>query len=188
MDLFTRLALAAIGHCLDNAGLSDPGSPRSVGIVAATEYACLATDSDFFGAVLETGGTGASPGLFSYTLPSSFLGEASILYRLNGPTYIVSEGNLKGIACLEMSLESILLGETRAMLCGIVNPLCPPTILDEKNLSNGALFLALERPAAPKPSYGVIGFNRRGHIEYKDSRIVDLPQLVRRCLNARECI
>lgn len=183
MDTFTRLALIAIGHCLDDAGPGESESPRTIGIAAATEYACLATDSDFFDTVLESGGAGASPGLFSYTLPSSFLGEAAILYRLTGPTFVVGEGNLRGIGCLEMCLESILLGETGGMLCGIVNPPRPDTVSDTRTLPNGALFLALQRQSASASSYGAIGFDDQGRVRFRGIRIDDISEIVQRCLD-----
>lgn len=183
MDAYSRLALIAIGYCLDDAGLTYRTDQRNIGIIAATENACLTTDCDYFNTVLETGGASASPGLFSYTLPSIFLGEAAILYNLAGPTFIVNEGNLNGIACLEMCLEALLLGETDIILCGIVNPPLPPAVPVEEEQFNGALFLALERLTAQKPSYGAIGFEEKGNISFRDSRIVDLSQIVHLCLN-----
>jgi len=182
MDFFTRLGLTAIGLCLDDAGIADSAARRNFGIVATTEYACLATDSDFFDSVLESGGAGASPGLFSYTLPSTFLGEASILYQLTGPTYIVSESSLIGIAGLEMCLESILLGESATMLCGIVNPPCPGAVSDTRKLPNGALFFALQRLAADTSSYGTLWFDDEGHVQFRGGRVNDISEIVQRCL------
>lgn len=183
MDTHSRLALAAIGYCLDDAGLTHKADRRNTGIFAATENACLVTDSDYYHTVLETGGAGASPGLFSYTLPSSFLGEAAILYGFTGPTLVVNEGNLNGIACLEMCLEALLLKEADIMLCGIANLPLPSTIPSEENHFNGALFLCLERLPARKPSYGTIGFNEKGNVDFRGSRVADLFQIVHRCLD-----
>lgn len=185
MDTLTRLALTAIGHCLSDAGLTESDRPCNIGLVAATEYACLDTDSRFFGTVMASGGAGASPGLFSYTLPSSFLGDAAIQHRLTGPTYVICDGDLKGIACLEMCLESILWGETGAMLCGIVNPPAPPVLADSKPLATGALFLMLKDQPPAATSYGILAFDREANVQFKGVRVDDISQIVQICLGNR---
>lgn len=182
MDLYSRLALTAIGYSLDDAGLIPRADNQEIGIIAATENACIATDYDYFSTVLETGGSGASPGLFAYTLPSSFLGEAAILHNLAGPTFIVNEGNLTGITPLTMCLETLLLGETDTMLCGIVNSPLPNSMPIGKKRLNGALFLVLQQlPNHSMPSYGQICFDKQNRVRFFDKSIGDLSQIVHLC-------
>ncbi len=77
MDLMSRLGLMATE--LLNAGIGElPESERQgVGVCVETTAGCLSTDLKF----LQT----PRASLFSYTLPSTVIGEICIRYRLRGP-------------------------------------------------------------------------------------------------------
>ncbi len=191
MDAYSRLGMSGIRHALRDAGLverpelqvSTKGTKntktdsykkkRNIGIVTATQYACLDTDVAYHGT--------ASPALFSYTLPNTFLGEAAIHFGLTGPTYVINGRTPLDTGVLEMALDSIFFGETDMMLCGVVNPPPPRALPDAPPVSLGALFFVVERQTGEKPSYGSVRFNTKGLIEFDGSEIGGLAELVHQC-------
>jgi len=90
MDSFSRLGLAAIAFALKDAGLEEWTEKRNIGVIVSSVYGCLNTDIDYFRTVIPEKGALASPNLFAYTLPNSFLGEAAILFGMTGETFVVS--------------------------------------------------------------------------------------------------
>ncbi len=100
LDAFSRLALAGVALALRDAGLEKWTEPRTVSIAASTTYGCTCTDLDYLATLDEAPGL-ASPQLFAYTLPNTFLGEAAIRFGLTGPTLIVSDEEGAGEAALE---------------------------------------------------------------------------------------
>ena len=185
LDEYSRLGLAAIAFALRDAGRDEWTQKRHIGIIASTEYGCLKTDIEYFDTVMPQQGTGASPALFSYTLPNSFLGEAAIRFGLTGPTFAINEQVPLGPTCLQMALDSIACGEADMMLCGVCNLEYPPPFSGISKVPPGALFFMIEKSSAKGRSYGKLRLNREGHIEFKGTAINDLVSLVQQCMAAK---
>jgi 3-oxoacyl-(acyl-carrier-protein) synthase len=80
LDLLSQLSLAAV----DSIGIDlSKLPPDRVGICLAARAGSLSTDIEYWKGRDAAGGP--SPMLFTYTLPSSALGEIAIRYRLTGP-------------------------------------------------------------------------------------------------------
>ena len=114
--------MTAIALALQDAGLDAWTEKRNIGIITSTEYGCLNTDFDYFDTVLPDAGIGASPGLFSYTLPSSFMGDVAIRFGLTGSSFVIHEKSAWALTCLKLALNAIACGDTDKMVCGVCNP------------------------------------------------------------------
>jgi len=182
-DEYSRLGLAAIAFAMKDAGLDKWTEKRTIGIIASTEYGCLKTDIDYFDTVMPQKGIDASPALFSYTLPNTFLGEAAIRFGLTGTTFAINEQVPCGPACLQMAFDSIACGEANQMLCGVCNLRYPTPFNRISKVPPGALFFLIEGSSGKGYScYGKLNLNKKGHIEFKESEITDLSRLVKQCL------
>ncbi len=182
MDPYSRLGMTAIRLALQDAGLDAWTEKRNIGIIAATEYGCLNTDFDYFDTVLPDSGIGASPGLFSYTLPSSFLGDAAIRFGLTGSGFVIQEKSNGAPTCLKLALNALACGDSDKMVCGICNPE-PPSVFKKTNrIFAGALFVAIETTPANNFSYGKVRLDTTGCITLGKDKISGLLALVRHCL------
>ena len=182
MDKYSRLGMTAIALALEDAGLDAWTEKRNIGLVASTEYGCLNTDFDYFDTVLPDGGIGASPGLFSYTLPSSFMGDVAIRYGLTGSSFVIQEKSTWALTCLKLALNAIACGDSDKMVCGVCHPEPPPAFKKINRIPAGALFIAIEKTPANGFSYGKVGLDKAGCITFSEDKINDLIALVRRCL------
>lgn len=80
LDLASQLAVLAV----ESLGIKFDAWPRDrVGLCLAVRAGSLSTDVDYWQGRDQVGGP--SPALFTYTLPSSPLGEVAIRHRLTGP-------------------------------------------------------------------------------------------------------
>ncbi len=184
MDEYSRLGLTAIAFALQDADLTERTEKRNIGIIASTVYGCLSTDVDYYDTVMPQNGLSASPAMFSYTLPNSFLGEAAIHFGLTGPSFVVNEQVPSGLAGLQMALDSVDCGEIETMLCGICDLGCPPSLCANSILPPGALFFVLEKFPVKDSSYGPVSLDRKGHILFNRTEIEDLTMLVQKCLES----
>jgi hypothetical protein len=97
MDRLCALAACAVERALD----SRPGltrtpawKPEHTGVLFASQYGCHKTDEQYLRSALDGQ---PSPRLFAYTLPSSPVGEVSILHGLLGPGLAVVSGRTAGL-------------------------------------------------------------------------------------------
>lgn len=134
MDLLSRATLLAVGRTLRAADLlSDTGNGHHasgrIGLIAGSRRGSLTTDLAY-GETLRQGPDGASPALFSYTLPSISLAEAAIHYHLTGPVYalLAPEPFAEALAAARLwlataseQLDCIVAGEAE-VLPGIDGP------------------------------------------------------------------
>ena len=174
--------MTAIVLALQDAGLDVWTEKRNIGIITSTEYGCLNTDFDYFDTVLPDDGIGASPGLFSYTLPSSFMGDVAIRYGLTGSSFVIHEKTASALTCLKLALNAIACGDADKMVCGICNPEPPPAFKKINRIPAGALFVAIEKTPANGFSYGTVSLDKAGCITLNGKKINDLNALVRQCL------
>jgi len=156
LDLFSQIGVAAIGLALLDAGRlpeqpakKSPGdlqathNPGTTGLICATTSSCSLTDYNFFNTVKEEPQL-ASPGLFVYTLATSFAGEAALRFSLTGLTTAVIEPLPGAEDAIRIALEELTTGDDDIMVAGLCN------LFKEKSKTpqiSGALFLVLERDA-----------------------------------------
>ena len=80
MDLLSQLSMLSV----ESLGLDFETTDRSrIALCMAADAGSLSTDIEYWKGRKEVGGP--SPTLFTYTLPSSAIGEIAIRYRLTGP-------------------------------------------------------------------------------------------------------
>ena len=182
MDKYSRLGMTAIALALEDASLDVWTEKRNIGIVTSTEYGCLNTDFDYFATILPDNGIGASPGLFSYTLPSSFMGDVAIRFGLTGSSFVIHEKSAFALTCLKLALNAITCGDTDKMLCGVCSPEPPPVFSKINRIPAGALFIVIEKISSHGLSYGKVSLDRAGCITLNGDTINDLKALVRQCL------
>lgn len=169
LDAFSRLGLAAAAFALQDAGLHHPKDnpqrapdqgpwpeKQDIGLIASTYTGCLGTDDAYYKSALEERGLSASPHLFAYTLPSTFIGEAAIRFGLAGSSFVVHERPLTqdggGLEALRTAMELLEEDACPAMLAGYCEAPAPAGYSDIK-LHPGAVFAVLEkkenRPYSP---------------------------------------
>jgi len=182
MDNYSKLGLGAIAFALKDAGLDKWTEKRNIGIIASTIYGCLSTDMDYFDTVMTDHGASASPALFSYTLSSTFLGEAAICFGLTGTTFIINEEHPLGLESLKLALACIARGETDKILCGVCNHYRPKGFEEIRKVPVGALFFVVEAIPANRPSYGNVELNENGRVTLNKEAVKDFSELARRCL------
>ena len=180
MDYFSKLGLAAIVFAMKDANLHT--SPhKNTGIIASSSTGCLETDMKYQATLLPENNTLPSPALFAYTLPSCFLGEASIRYGLTGESFVISETDTTGMTGLGMAVDLLTTGQTDYMLCGINNSQIDG--VDAASIQPGAVFFLLEKERQNPGSYGNLSKNESNNsIYYKDSPIKNLYDLAQKCV------
>ena len=170
MDYFSKLGLAAIVFAMKDANLHE--SPhKNTGIIASSSTGCLETDIKYQATLFPENNTLPSPALFAYTLPSCFLGEASIRYGLTGESFVISETYTTGMTGLGMAVDLLATGQTDYMLCGINNSQIDG--VDDASIQPGAVFFLLEKKKKNgSGSYGELTPNKSNNsFYYKDSPI-----------------
>jgi len=117
MDLMSRLGLMAAE--LLHAGIDRmPANQRDrIGVCVETRVGCLATDLQF----LQT----PRPSLFTYTLPSTVLGEVCIRYRLRGPVLCLMSPGDGGGGAVQEAVDWLQTGDAGAVLCLSVEAVDP---------------------------------------------------------------
>jgi hypothetical protein len=157
--------LCALSVCATERAIADLWNPRRgadarslrTGLLLGTAQGCHKVDEDYYRSVAARQ---ASPRLFSYTLPSSPLGELSILYELRGPGLAIVTGRTAGLEALAEA--QALLRDDRVDACLVIAaevgapaiPAMPDTAADQ--LVDGAVALLLVRadavPGTPTPA------------------------------------
>ncbi|WP_432821994.1 beta-ketoacyl synthase N-terminal-like domain-containing protein, partial [Trichloromonas sp.] len=166
-----------------DAGMEAWQQKRPVGLIAATAYGCLGTDSDYFDSVLPDGGALASPQLFAYTLSNTFLGEAAIRFGLTGSGLVVSPAAAPGLTALGLALESMNWGEEDCLVAGICDLAPPAGVPVIAGVLPGAVFLVLERePREGAACYGELSRKSDGRYFLAGSPVADMAELAARCL------
>ncbi|MGD8963332.1 MAG: beta-ketoacyl synthase N-terminal-like domain-containing protein [Desulfobacterales bacterium] len=185
LDRFCRLGLAAIAFALKDAGLNRWKHKRPIGIVASTVYGCLETDINYFDTVMPEAGRLASPNLFAYTLPNSFLGEAAIYFGLTGPSFIVSQPERSELLCIRLSLSAMADGQFNTVISGIGDLNRPPQYAQSRDTACGALFFVIENSVSKKrAAYGELHLNQDGRLTLDGREIKTMARLARLCVTA----
>ena len=187
LDRFSKLGLGAIAFALKDAGLEKWSHKRNIGIVASTIYGCLDTDVSYFNTVIPQEGRLASPNLFAYTLPNSFLGEAAIHFGLSGNSYIVSSPCASRLQSLKMAMIGLDSGASERVLSGVCDLECPDLLAatgKEIQEIPGALFFMIEKISENKTgvAYGELCLDRKNVLRFNGRKVTDLVKLVQSCL------
>ena len=115
-DRFTTIAVAAGLEAAAAAGWSaDDLAGDRTALALGTAFGSHATNEEYYQGVL--GRAAVSPRLFTYTLPSSPLGELSILWKQTGAQDTRCAGWTSGAAALEAALARIRTGAADRALC-----------------------------------------------------------------------
>lgn len=183
MDEFSRLGVSAIGLALQDAGFNGRVSKGGVGIVVSTVYGCLHTDLDYFETVIPEHGSFASPALFSYTLPNSFLGEAASRFGLTGPGYVVSQQDGSDLSSTRAVLEDMDSEDFEMALAGICDLGRPPGFPIHINKTPGAAFVVVEKKTdrVLKP-YGLLHLDRAEEILFNEKKVSYFRDLISACI------
>lgn len=119
MDAASRLTMAAVSLCLQDAGIdSSANYKRDVGIVGTSMEGSFSSDIDYFRDYVENGRKLSRANLFIYTLPSSPLGEAAIHFGLTGPLLFTRDLFTSPIAALNLAAAQVEDGAVQQMLAG----------------------------------------------------------------------
>lgn len=185
LDRYSRLGLSAIAFALKDAGLDRWTQPRPISIIASTVHGCLDTDLNYYDTVIPEDGRLASPNLFAYTLPNSYLGEAAIRFGLTGANYVISESTQSELWCLRVALAGMAGGQFDKALggrCDIGH--CPPYSASDRT-AGGALFFVIEKKTINAGTvYGDVAMDSRGKLFFNGTEVEDLATLARCCIGA----
>lgn len=121
LDALSKRAMAAT----ELLGIAPPPEGTKwtdIGVVLATREGCRETDIAFIESMKLPGG--GSPKLFSYTLPSTAIGEVAIRNKLCGPNLCVLPIGDTGAVALWEGVHGILSGEMRSCVCLGCDGLC----------------------------------------------------------------
>jgi len=180
LDLFSQIGVAAIGLALQDAGRLQERSvkkinnapqtdlnPATTGLICATTSSCSLTDHNFFNTVKDEPHL-ASPGLFVYTLATSFLGEAALRFSLTGLTMAVIEPRPRAADVICTAIEELATGDDEIIVTGLCNLFAEASPTPQVS---GALFLVLEKDTekdiAPKDrTYATLSCNPQTDVFY----------------------
>lgn len=184
LDRFSKLGLASIAMALKDAGHDACCELKDMAIIVSTTYGCLHTDLDYFDTVMVEAGKLASPALFSYTLPNSFLGEASCRFGLTGASFVVNELPSMGLSGLKTAMDGIMFNEFENALVGFCDPGTPSGFENKPGMVPGSLFFVIDKAQNPEyPPYGTVTLNDENDILFNGKQIRDLLHLAEECLS-----
>ncbi len=107
----TRLVCHAVHLALREAGyLAEGSGAEGAGLIGTGDLATLAANFAYYGDYHENGKVLARSNLFLYTLPTSPLAEAAILFRLRGPLFFLAAGKDGGLAAAFRAAGDLLGG------------------------------------------------------------------------------
>lgn len=158
MDRLCALAACAAERALVG-GWQLRQAPRwpseQIAVIVGSAYGCHKTDEEYYRTVLARQ---PSPRLFAYTLPSSPVGELSILHGLRGPGLAVVGSRSAGLAALAEAGALLRSGQAAACLVVAVEVAAPALreAWAEKDevVADAAVALLLTRADSPLASAG----------------------------------
>jgi len=183
LDRYSKLGLTAIAHALQDAGLNTWKEKRDIGVIVSTVFGCISTDFDYYNTVMPKNGILSDPNLFTYTLPNSFLGHASIMFGLTGTNFVINDKTGSGISAIVSALDCISLGDCDRMLAGICDVEPPPDFPVSGKPAPGSIFMVIEKPVESHcRHYGSLFADKKGTVFFDDSEIKDISECVNLCL------
>lgn len=149
LDRLARLALVAAHHAVEEGGPPEVGDERA-GLALGTAYGSHLSNERFQELLEREGRAGASPALFTYTLPSSATGEISIHLGLRGAATTLAQGEGAGLAAVAHAASQLEQGRAAWILAGGADVLSVTLLraLPEVPLAEGAAFVVLTTESA----------------------------------------
>jgi len=183
MDDYSKMGLAAITFALRDAGLEHFTEKRGIGMIAGTVFGCLHTDDDYYQTAMPEDGALASPNLFAYTLPNTYLGEAAIRFGLTGTGFVINDTDTSGMNVIKTALHSLMANELDKVLCGICDPGPLPFMSPMPGTFTGALFYMIETaPQNPDTVYGELALDKAGNVLFENRQIATFAELSGCCV------
>ena len=142
MDRLCALAVVAVDRALAGACI-DPAAWQGerVATLVGTQFGCMATNEAYYRELLLQG---ASPRVFTYTLPSSPLGEVTIHFGARGPGETWVSGPLAGLEALGRAGRLCETGRSDLAIVIAVEA-APPSLVEMGfSLKDGAIALVVE--------------------------------------------
>ncbi|MBT3290917.1 MAG: beta-ketoacyl synthase [Victivallales bacterium] len=173
VDRFSRLAMLGICQALDGVEVDRD----RLGLIVGTGYGALTTTFKFLDTVIEEGDALASPIMFSNSVHSAALSNASICLGIRGPGLTVSQFELSVHSALLSACQWLAQGVVDAVVCGGVDeyhpvvgycrdrffadanqgPVAPLDFARQSAVvGEGAGFLLIGRDDGTKPAYGYL--------------------------------
>lgn len=109
MNRLSRLACAAVGLALDQAGLTEAQRDET-GLILATAFGGTSQCARFFGDLLAEGDRLVNPALFPETVPSAPSGQAGQCFGLRGPSTTVCQQSLSSEYALLIARQMLASG------------------------------------------------------------------------------
>jgi len=185
MDNFSKIGFAAITFALADADICPSDSKKNICMIASSVTGCIETDIHYQATLSREKGILPSPAIFAYTLPSCFLGEASIYHKLTGESFMIEEETANGLQGLSMAMDLLEEGECDTLVCGFCNSdlysdlysTVKPLIQNMERPEPGAIFFVLEKQAT-KSRHGTItrGTDQKDCF-HKGKKIISLTDL-----------
>lgn len=195
MDRLCALAACATERALAgrwNLRQAPAWPAERIGVIVGTDYGCHKTDEEYYRTVLARQ---PSPRLFAYTLPSSPVGELSILHRLRGPGLAVVGTRAAGLQALAQACALLQADQAAACLVVAVEVASPAIVEKEPGtekaavLADAAVALLLTRADALPPGAEVaFGYVLGTATAHETSRLQPaLRQVARDTLSEAQC-
>ena len=133
---------------------------NDIAVYIGTETGCCQVDVLFYKSITQPGG--ASPKLFSCTLPSIAIGEVAIRYNITGPNLCISAGELTGLIALWESAVMLRSEEVTRCITVISNAVSPDfdSTLDSASY---ALLLTTKLPENTRKVICSVDFDDHNH-------------------------
>ncbi len=171
MDRLCGLAACAAERALVG-GWQLRQAPRwpseQIAVLVGSFYGCHKTDEDYYRTVLARQ---PSPRLFAYTLPSSPVGELSILHGLRGPGLAVVGARSAGLAALAEASALLHSGQAAACLVVAVEVAAPAVreawAEKDEEVADAAVALLLTRADSPLAAGAAFGYITGATVEYQ---------------------
>lgn len=142
LDRLSRVTLVAAQLALTD---EDPPADGSrAGVALGTAFGSHLTNEQFYRSVTRQE---ASPALFTYTLPSSAVGELSICLGLRGPALTLTHGPGSGLAAVAAAAAMVDRGAADWMIAGGCDVLGPTLLASSggQRLGEGGVLVSLGR-------------------------------------------
>lgn len=129
-------------------------------VYIGTELGSYEVDMLFYKSTTQPGG--ASPKLFSYTLPSITIGEVAIRYNITGPNLCISAGELTGLIALWES--AVMLRSKEVTRCiTVINNAVLPDFDSTPDSASYALLLSTKLPENTRKAICSVDFDDHKH-------------------------
>jgi len=135
--------------------------------------------------VIPEDGRLASPNLFAYTLPNSYLGEAAIHFGLTGTCYIINEATISSLWCLRLAMLNMAGGQFETAIGGGCDLGHFPPFSASGEKSCGALFFVIEKTIKRDCLvYGELLLDKNGMLALNETKVSTLQTLAQNCIAA----